>query len=119
MPLINIFAVTAFPPNGYGLRDMIGKSGNGPAIGMRRGTRPTRTGRAAFRAIRAAVAGEESYGPCQPETKITRKVLKGGSHLCAPNYCQRYRPAARHARPVDTSTSHVGFRYVIRKRSAS
>jgi Sulfatase-modifying factor enzyme 1 len=41
-------------------------------------------------------------------------VLKGGSHLCAPNYCRRYRPAARHAEPIDTSTSHVGFRCVVR-----
>ena len=47
--------------------------------------------------------------------KIARKVLKGGSHLCAPNYCRRYRPAARHAQPVDTSTSHVGFRCIVRK----
>jgi formylglycine-generating enzyme required for sulfatase activity len=44
-------------------------------------------------------------------------VLKGGSHLCAPNYCRRYRPAARHAEAIDTSTSHVGFRCV--KRGAS
>ena len=44
--------------------------------------------------------------------------LKGGSHLCAPNYCRRYRPAARHAEPVDTSTSHVGFRCVVRNRPA-
>ena len=51
-----------------------------------------------------------SYDPRQPEIRIPRKVLKGGSHLCAPNYCRRYRPAARHAEPVDTSTSHVGFR---------
>ena len=58
-----------------------------------------------------------SYDPCQPNIKIPRKVLKGGSHLCAPNYCRRYRPAARHAQPVDTSTSHVGFRCVIRNRS--
>ena len=56
----------------------------------------------------------ESYDPCQPGSRIPRKVLKGGSHLCAPNYCRRYRPAARHAEPVDTSTSHVGFRCVIR-----
>jgi hypothetical protein len=41
---------------------------------------------------------------------------KGGPHLCAPNYCRRYRPAARHAEPIDTSTSHVGFRCVIRDR---
>jgi formylglycine-generating enzyme required for sulfatase activity len=39
-----------------------------------------------------------------------RKVLKGGSHLCAANYCQRYRPASRHAQTVDTSASHIGFR---------
>jgi len=45
-------------------------------------------------------------------------VLKGGSHLCAPNYCRRYRPAARHAEPVDTSTSHVGFRCVVRNAGA-
>jgi sulfatase modifying factor 1 len=57
---------------------------------------------------------EESYDPCQPQIRISRKVLKGGSHLCAPNYCRRYRPAARHAEPVDTSTSHVGFRCVLR-----
>jgi formylglycine-generating enzyme len=54
-----------------------------------------------------------SYDPRQPEVRIPRKVLKGGSHLCAPSYCRRYRPAARHAEPVDTSTSHVGFRCVV------
>jgi formylglycine-generating enzyme required for sulfatase activity len=40
--------------------------------------------------------------------------MKGGSHLCAPNYCRRYRPAARMAQPVDTSTSHLGLRLVLR-----
>jgi formylglycine-generating enzyme required for sulfatase activity len=53
-------------------------------------------------------------GVCQPNIKIPRKVMKGGSHLCAPNYCRRYRPAARHAEPVDTSTSHLGFRCIKR-----
>src|SRR5207237_823595 len=57
-----------------------------------------------------------SYDPCQPNVKIRRKVIKSGAHLCAPNYCRRYRPAARHAEAIDTSTSHVGFRCVIRKR---
>jgi sulfatase modifying factor 1 len=55
-----------------------------------------------------------SCDPRQPIPPIPRKVLKGGSHLCAPNYCRRYRPAARHAEPVDTSTSHVGFRCIKR-----
>ena len=46
--------------------------------------------------------------------RIPRKVMKGGSHLCATSYCQRYRPAARYAQPVDTTTGHVGFRCVVR-----
>ncbi|MGU3493054.1 formylglycine-generating enzyme family protein [Xanthobacteraceae bacterium A53D] len=57
---------------------------------------------------------EASYDPRHPQVRIPQKVLKGGSHLCAPNYCRRYRPAARHAEAVDTSTSHVGFRCVRR-----
>ena len=56
---------------------------------------------------------EDSYDPCQPQIKIPRKVLKG-SHLCAPNYCRRYRPAARFPEPIDTSTCHVGFRCIVR-----
>ena len=87
------------------------------ATGSRRSTRPTRPRPAASPRIRAAGREAASYDPCQPNIRIPRKVLKGGSHLCAPNYCRRYRPAARHAQPVDTSTSHVGFRCVIRNRS--
>ena len=45
---------------------------------------------------------------------MPRRVIKGGSHLCAPNYCLRYRPAARQSETVDTSTSHIGFRCVVR-----
>ena len=41
-------------------------------------------------------------------------MIKGGSHLCAPSYCLRYRPAARQGETIDTSTSHLGFRCVIR-----
>ena len=53
---------------------------------------------------------------CDPALAVLvpRRVIKGGSHLCAPNYCRRYRPAARHAQAVDTSTSHIGFRCVVR-----
>jgi formylglycine-generating enzyme len=50
----------------------------------------------------------------QQHMPIPRKVTKGGSFLCAPNYCHRYRPAARMAQPVDTSTCHLGFRCVVR-----
>jgi formylglycine-generating enzyme len=41
-------------------------------------------------------------------------VMKGGSHLCAQNYCRRYRPAARMPQAIDTSTSHLGFRCIVR-----
>jgi formylglycine-generating enzyme required for sulfatase activity len=56
----------------------------------------------------------ESIDPRTRSIRIPRRVLKGGSHLCAPNYCQRYRPAARFPEPIDTSTSHVGFRCIVR-----
>jgi formylglycine-generating enzyme required for sulfatase activity len=55
-----------------------------------------------------------SYQLGQPGERIPRRVIKGGSHLCAPNYCLRYRPAARQAQMVDTSTAHLGFRCVVR-----
>ena len=74
----------------------------------------TRQKHAAFRKIRAA--GRKRQVTTRAYIRIPRKVLKGGSHLCAPNYCRRYRPAARHAEPVDTSTSHVGFRCVVREK---
>jgi sulfatase modifying factor 1 len=61
---------------------------------------------------------EESCDPNQPLGKIPRRVMKGGSYLCAPNYCRRYRPAARMAQAVDTSTCHLGLRCVIRGQAA-
>ena len=55
---------------------------------------------------------------CAPDNEdaeaFPRKAIKGGSHLCAPNYCLRFRPAARQAETIDTSTSHIGFRCVFR-----
>ena len=57
---------------------------------------------------------DQSYDPRTPAIKIPRKVMKGGSYLCAPNYCQRYRPSARMAQPIDTSTCHLGFRCIVR-----
>jgi formylglycine-generating enzyme required for sulfatase activity len=50
-----------------------------------------------------------------PGCAIPRKVIKGGSFLCAPSYCQRYRPAARMAQSIDTATCHVGFRCILRE----
>jgi formylglycine-generating enzyme required for sulfatase activity len=48
------------------------------------------------------------------EETMPRHVIKGGSHLCAPNYCLRYRPAARQGQAIDSSTTHLGFRCIVR-----
>ena len=63
---------------------------------------------------RGPASSDVSVDPELLDAPIPRKVLKGGSHLCAPNYCRRYRPAARYPQPVDTSTSHIGFRCIVR-----
>jgi formylglycine-generating enzyme required for sulfatase activity len=57
---------------------------------------------------------EGSFDPTQPAIRIPRKVVKGGSLLCAPSYCRRYRPAARHPQMLDSGMSHIGFRCVRR-----
>jgi len=57
---------------------------------------------------------EASLDPRTPDVQIPRKVMKGGSFLCAPNYCRRYRPAARMPQTIDTSTCHLGFRCIVR-----
>jgi formylglycine-generating enzyme required for sulfatase activity len=105
--------VTAFPPNGYGLYDMIGNVwewtsdwySSQHAADVKKACCIPQNPRGGTEAA--------SYDPSDPTIRIPRKVLKGGSHLCAPNYCRRYRPAARHAEPIDTSASHVGFRCVV------
>ncbi len=66
------------------------------------------------RRTRAEAAVEASYDPAQPQFRIPRKVIKGGSFLCADSYCMRYRPAARRPQMVDTGMSHIGFRCVRR-----
>jgi formylglycine-generating enzyme required for sulfatase activity len=108
--------VTAFPSNGYGLHDMIGNVWEWTSD-FYVPKHPADAPKACCIPENPRGAREDqSYDPSQPETRIPRRVLKGGSHLCAPNYCRRYRPAARHPQPVDTSTSHVGFRCIIRER---
>jgi sulfatase modifying factor 1 len=60
---------------------------------------------------------EDSFDPAQPQFQIPRKVIKGGSYLCADTYCLRYRPAARRPQMIDTGMSHIGFRCVSRPTS--
>jgi formylglycine-generating enzyme required for sulfatase activity len=100
--------VDAFPPNGYGVQDMIGNVWEWTSDWFAASHLPKRSGCCGGSAV------ADSFDPAMPAIRIPRKVLKGGSHLCAPNYCRRYRPAARFPQPIDTSTSHVGFRCVIR-----
>ena len=103
--------VDAFPPNGYGVHDMIGNVWEW-TCDWYRASRHAHRSDCCGRCTNADAA-QASCDPSQA-IRIPRKVLKGGSHLCAPNYCRRYRPAARYPQAVDTSTSHVGFRCVVR-----
>jgi formylglycine-generating enzyme required for sulfatase activity len=92
--------VDAFPTNGYGLFDMVGNVWEWTSSPY------------------DAVPDQPPQSCCHPnagDDQSMRRVVKGGSHLCAPNYCLRYRPSARQGETVDSSTCHIGFRCVVRR----
>jgi formylglycine-generating enzyme required for sulfatase activity len=111
--------VGAFPANGYGLHDMAGN--------VWEWTSDYFTPRHTVEAGKTCCTprnpkvepAEHRFALDQTGARLPRKVVKGGSHLCAPNYCLRYRPSARQGETIETSTSHIGFRCVVRATEGS
>ena len=106
--------IGSFDPNAYGLFDMAGN--------VWEWTNDWYTSRHAEDADKPCCvprnpcggSEEDSLDPAQPQFRVPRKVIKGGSFLCADSYCLRYRPAARRPQMIDTGMSHIGFRCVVR-----
>lgn len=103
--------VRTYPANGYGVYDMIGNVWEWTIDWYAQSEYLRPRSACCIPANPRGGLKQHSVDPHDP-LAIPRKVMKGGSHLCAEEYCQRYRPASRHPQPIDTSTSHVGFRCV-------
>jgi formylglycine-generating enzyme required for sulfatase activity len=106
--------VGSYPANGYGLFDMAGNVWQWTTDWYSASNQVTKTDACCVPRNPRGAGIETSYDPAQPRVRIPRKVVKGGSFLCAPSYCRRYRPAARQPQMVDSAMSHLGFRCIIR-----
>lgn len=109
--------VGQYPANGYGLSDMIGNVWEWTSdwYAQPQVHRKRFKGACCVPANPRGGKERESFDPAMPGHRVGRRVIKGGSHLCAPSYCRRYRPAARHPQAIDSSTSHIGFRCIRRE----
>ncbi len=109
--------VGLFPQNGFGLADMTGNVWEWTSddfANRNSGSDDTAASPCCAPADARVANIDGNHAAGTSEGGRARRVIKGGSHLCAPSYCLRYRPAARQAETVDTSTSHIGFRCISR-----
>ncbi len=102
-------AVSSYPENGYGLADTAGNVWEWTADWYDE-RRPAGTTTCCVPRNPRGGTRERSRDPAQPQFQVPRRVIKGGSFLCADSYCKRYRPASRRPQATDTGMSHIGFR---------